>query len=173
MFDARIPVPKIKGRITVEFGLQLERFRQRMVVNNFSEHTILSYVAAIKRLHQYYNCPLETLQEDHLIGFICNLKENQGLSISSMRIAVGAIKYFYRHILDQEAHIGKIPYPKKEEHLNTTLTGSEVKRLLDLTYNLKDRLILKILYSAGLRRRLFIPYRAKSKLELCYLLVYY
>jgi len=36
--------------------------------------------------------------------------------------------------------------------LNAFLTGSEIKRLFDLTYNLKDRLILKIVYSAGLRR---------------------
>jgi len=113
MFDERIPVPKLKVRTTVEFGFQIEKFRQRMVVNNFSEHTILGYVAAIKRLHQYYNCPLESLQDENLIGFVCSLKEDHGLSISSMRIAVGAIKYFYKHILDTEAHICNIPYPKK------------------------------------------------------------
>jgi site-specific recombinase XerD len=152
MSDERMVVSKIKSKNTLEFGHQIEKFRQRMVVNNFSEHTILSYIAAIKRLHEYYNRPLESLQEDNLVDFVCNLKENYGLSVSSMRIAVGAIKYFYRHILNLEALIGKIPYPKIEQHINTILTGSEVKRLLDLTLNLKHRLILKILYSAGLRR---------------------
>ena len=80
------------------------------------------------------------------------LKKIMACRFQALRIAVGAIKYFYKHILDEEAHIGNIPYPRKEEHLNAFLTGSEVKRLLDLTYNLKDRLILKIVYSAGLRR---------------------
>jgi site-specific recombinase XerD len=155
-------VPKITSSNPLEFELQIERFRQRMVINNFSEHTILSYTAAIKRLLEYYKRPLESLQEDHLIGFVCHLKEDYGLSVSSMRIAVGAIKYFYRNILNKETLIGKIPYPKKEYHINTILTGNEVKRLFDLTDNLKDRLILKILYSSGLRRSELINLRPED-----------
>jgi len=147
-----VVVHKIESITTLDFGLQLEKFRQRMVVNNFSVHTISSYIAAIKRLQEHYNRPLESLQEDNLVGFVCNLKENYGLSVSSMRIAIGAIKYFYRHILQKETLIDKIPFPKKEQRISTILTGSEVKRLLDLTIDLKHRLILKILYSAGLRR---------------------
>ncbi len=101
MFDKPLVESTLKGITTVEFDIQLEKFRQRMVVNNFSDHTIRAYIAAIKRLHKYYNQPEESLKEDDLVGFVCNLKENYGLSISSMRIAVGAIKYFYRHILDK------------------------------------------------------------------------
>jgi site-specific recombinase XerD len=123
-----------------------------MVVNHFSQRTIISYSTALKRLYQYYNLPLESLCDDKLVGFVCSLKEEHGLSAASMRIAVGAIKYFYRFILHQETLIAKIPYPKKELHIKVILSGAEVKRLLDLTVNLKHRLILKIFYSAGLRR---------------------
>jgi len=162
MFDERIPVPEFKGRITAELGLQLEKYRQRLVVNNYSEHTIVGYVRAIKRLNGYYNRSLESLKEDELVGFVCSLKEHYKLSVSSMRIAVGAIKYFYRNVIDQDALIGKMPFPKKEYRINTILTGSEVKRLFDLTYNLKDRLILKIIYSAGLRRSEVINLRPED-----------
>jgi integrase len=76
-----------------------------------------------------------------------------------MRIAVGAIKYFFCNIIDRPALVGKIPYPKKEKHIKVILSGKEVKTLLDLTLNLKHRLIFKIIYSAGLRRGELIALR--------------
>ncbi len=125
-------------------------FRQRMVVNHFSPRTIRSYSAAVKRLYAFHDTPLASLSDDKLVSFICSLKEDNELSAASMRIAVGAIKYFYRHILDRAALVEKIPYPKKEKHIKVILAGKEVKQLLDLTQNLKHRLILKVLYSTGL-----------------------
>lgn len=133
-----------------------------MVVNHFSISTIKGYLAAIKRLYEYFNLPFSDLVDDQLVSFICSLKEEKGLSSASMRIAVGAIKYFYRHVLDRSALVGKIPYPKKELHIKVILSGSEVKRLLDLTLNLKHRLILKVLYSAGLRRSEILSLRMED-----------
>jgi len=130
-----------------------------MVVNNFSNRTIVSYVAAIKRLFEYQGQSLSVLADDQLVSFVCHLKEAKGLSAASMRIAVGAIKYFYRNILGRQALVEKIPYPKKEEHIKVIFSGKEVKALLDQTLNLKHRLIFKILYSAGLRRSEIISLR--------------
>lgn len=133
-----------------------------MVVNHFSISTIKGYLAAIKRLYGYFNLSLNDLVDDQLVSFICSLKEEKGLSSASMRIAVGAIKYFYRHVLDRSALVSKIPYPKKEHHIKVILSGREVKRLLDLTLNLKHRLILKVLYSAGLRRSEILSLRMED-----------
>ena len=56
-----------------------------MVVNNFSIRTIVSYVAAIKRLYEYLGQPLGGLADDQLVSFVCHLKEAKGLSAASMR----------------------------------------------------------------------------------------
>ena len=123
-----------------------------MVVNHFSVSTIKSYMAAIKRLHAFYELPPEQLREDQLVAFVCHIKEGLNLSPESMRIAVSAIKYFYRHILGMSALSEKIPYPKTEKHIRTILSGAETKALFDKTINLKHRLLLKLTYSSGLRR---------------------
>lgn len=123
-----------------------------MVVNNFTASTINGYSAAIKRLHNFHHLPADQIREDQLIAFICHLHTDMNLSPATMRIAVGAIKYFYRHIIKREALVDKIPYPKKEKHIRTILTGAELKLLFELTTNLKHRLLLKIAYCGGLRR---------------------
>lgn len=123
-----------------------------MVVNNFSQSTIKGYTAAIKRLHNFHQLPTEQITEYQLVAFICHLKVDLNLSAASMRIAVGGIKYFYTHIINRKALTEKIPYPKKEKHIRTILTGAELRLLFEKTTNLKHRLILKIAYSGGLRR---------------------
>lgn len=123
-----------------------------MVVNHFSVSTIKGYMAAIKRLQAFHGFPPEQLTEDQLVAFVCHIKEGLNLSSVSMRIAVSAIKYFYRHILGMTALAGKVPYPKQEKQIRTILTGAETKALFEKTTNIKHRLLLKLTYSSGLRR---------------------
>jgi len=123
-----------------------------MVVNHFSVNTIKGYMAAIKRLHAFYSLAPEQITDDQLIAFICHIKEGLNLSLVSMRIAVCAIKYFYRHILGMTALAEKVPYPKQEKKIRTILTGAETKALFEKTNNIKHRLLLKLTYSSGLRR---------------------
>lgn len=123
-----------------------------MVANNFSVNTIKGYKPAIKRLHAFYKLPMEQLTEHQLVAFICHIKEGLNLSSVSMRIAVSAIKYFYRHILGMVALAGKVPYPKQEKHIRTILSGAETRALFEKTANIKHRLLLKLTYSSGLRR---------------------
>jgi integrase/recombinase XerD len=123
-----------------------------MVVNHFSVSTIKGYMAAIKRLQAFYSLPLEQLAEDQLVAFVCHIKEGLNLSPESMRAAVSAIKYFYRHILGMATLSQKVPYPKKEKYIRTILSGAETRSLFEKTTNIKHRLLLKLTYSAGLRR---------------------
>jgi len=123
-----------------------------MVVNNFSSSTIKGYIAAIRRLYNHYKIFPEKITEDQLVAFVCYLKEDLQLSASTMRIAVSAIKYFYINIIKRLALVENIPYPKKEKHIRAILTGKQLKALFDNTENLKHRLMLKLTYSAGLRR---------------------
>lgn len=123
-----------------------------MVVNNFSPSTINGYTAAILRLYNHYKILPEKITEDQLVAFVCYLKEDLQRSASTMRIAVSAIKYFYKNILKKHALVDKIPYPKKEKYIRTILTGKQIKALFDNTENIKHRLMLKLAYSAGLRR---------------------
>ncbi len=123
-----------------------------MVVQNFTISTIRGYIAAILRLQKHYSIPPEQIEESQLVNFICHLKKNLGLSRATMRISVAAIKYFYRNILNKTALVEKIPYPKKEKHIPVILGGNEIRLLLNNCQNLKHRVLLKLIYSAGLRR---------------------
>ena len=50
---------KIWKKDVFAFETQLEQFKQRMVVNNFTASTINGYAAAIKHLHNFHHLPTD------------------------------------------------------------------------------------------------------------------
>ena len=62
-----------------------------------------------------------------------------------------SVKSFYELTVGMPNKIDKIPYPKKEKKLPIVLSQNEVQKMFDACQNLKHRVILALLYSAGLR----------------------
>jgi site-specific recombinase XerD len=111
------------------------------------------------KLAEYFNAAPQDLTTDDIYAFLVFLKEERGLSRSTMRIAVSGIRYFYQHILKRSSIIEDVPYPKQEKYLPEILSGKEVKRLFVLTDNIKHKALLMLAYSAGLRRNEIIGLR--------------
>jgi len=126
--------------------------RQRMVVENLSERTIISYQNGPKQLIRYWNLPPEQIDSDQILTYLVHLKEEKKQSRNTMRIAVNGIRYLYKHFLGRPEICDEIPYPKAERYIPQVFTGAELKRLFNNVTNLKHRTLLKLIYSAGLRR---------------------
>jgi site-specific recombinase XerD len=116
----------------------------------------------MRQLLAFYTLHPEQLTQDQLVAYVCHIKEDRNLSSSSMRIAISSIKYFYRNVIGRPSLVENIPYPKKEKHIRTILTGAEMLRLFKNTENIKHRLLLKLVYSAGLRRSEVVKVRPED-----------
>ena len=69
---------------------------------------------------------------------------------STMRVYYFALKFYFENVLG-ERFDDKIPYVKKDKKLPIVLNKDEIHRMIDVTYNLKHKLVLMFLYYAGLR----------------------
>jgi len=145
---------KIKKQSSWEQALapDFEKMRHRMVIQNLSARTIRSYMHYPLKLAEYFDAVPQDLTTDEIYAFLVYLKEERGLSRSTIHIAVSGIRYFYQHILKRSSIIVDVPYPKQEKYLPEILSGKEVKRLFVLTDNIKHKALLMLAYSAGLRR---------------------
>lgn len=76
---------------------------------------------------------------------------NYSSSRSAMAQARSAIKAFYETVYKQKDKVAYIPYPKQEERISDTPTHSQMMSVIDLTKNVKHKLILMILYGTGMR----------------------
>ncbi|MCU0679193.1 MAG: site-specific integrase [Planctomycetes bacterium] len=126
------------------------RLEQEMRIRNFSRKTIQAYLYYNKELLRFanYKSPLEITGED-IKGYLDFLISNNK-SRSTIDVAINAIKFYYGSILERKI-IYKIIRPKKEKSLPVILSKAEVKSMIAATGNLKHRLMLMVLYTAGLR----------------------
>lgn len=151
---------KDKGLIRAEFRQHLtpekedalEKFRRYLIGHRYSQSAISSYTHMVGNFLGFVKDKKiqEIVLEDlHRYNYevIVKLK----YSISYQRQFTGALKMFFEKINSSKIEVEDLMRPKKEESLPTVLSVEQVKKILEVTYNIKHKTILSILYSSGLR----------------------
>ena len=128
------------------------QFISRMELHGLSENTQRSYVTSVKGLAAYYRKSPETLTDEQIRGYFRYLIEERKLAKSSCRRCLTGLLFFYRHVCQREVNdrFG-LPTWRGEKKLPIVLSIEEVTRLLSCVKNLKHRVLLKTIYSGGLR----------------------
>ena len=129
----------------------VERMLMDMTLQNLSPKTIKAYSWHTKKFCEYFSKSPEELGEDDIRHYLYHLKAVEKCSSSHMAQAFSAIKYLYRNLLKMPVPLSSLRGPKKERRLPVVLSRAEVKRLIDSVKNDKHQLILKTIYSGGLR----------------------
>ncbi len=129
-----------------------EQFIDRMNLYGFSEHTIKGYLTGVKGLARFYRESPDQLTDEQVRSYFRYLLTERKLAWSSCKQYLSGITYFYKHICNREVddRFGLPPQPRGSR-LPVVLSMEEVVRLLSCVENLKHRVLLKTMYSAGLR----------------------
>jgi len=136
----------------------LTRLKERCILRGFSNQTIKSYVYNIKRFLDFIDkCRLNLSNEGVKLYLL-----SQNLSTNSMRLQYASISFFFREILNKPFSFEEIPIKKKEKQLPKVISKEKIKEMIDSTENLKHKLIIKLLYSSGLRLQELIDLKRKN-----------
>jgi len=130
-------------------ALRQQMIRQ-MDLKNLSAHTRRAYLGAVTNLANHYQQSPETISAEMIEDYLLYLKNEKGQAPVSCCLALTGLRFFYKHILDQQVSIG-FRLPKKPRRLPTVLTKEQVNKIIHAPGNLKHRLILMTTYAAGLR----------------------
>lgn len=127
----------------------LKNLKQELEIRNFSKSTVKSYTNSVTRFLSYYNerkMTLGGLNENSVKEYVQQeIKNKEPASISH---SIFAIQFFFEKVLGKKIYI---PRPKRNKKIPEILTKEEVKKMIEVTSNIKHRLILKVLYGCGLR----------------------
>lgn len=129
-----------------------KKLNDHMEFHGLAHHTKRGYIAAMRGLAGYYNLSPDKLTDDQVRAYFRHLLLERKLAWTSCKNYLSGITYFYRHICGREVddRFGLPPRPRSRK-LPAVLSMEEVRRLLSNIDNLKHRVILKTIYSAGLR----------------------
>lgn len=125
----------------------IEKFEFEMRLLNYCETTIVCYSNVLKLFIENFGIEFNNITIDQIKAY---LKNSSSQALLKQRI--GAMKLFYRLVLNNELFFSNIYYPRSENHIPVILSVDEVRRLFETCSNPKHKAILYLFYSTGMRR---------------------
>jgi len=133
------------------FDLVFKKLDQQVELKGQSRSTLHNYIRRIALISLHFNRLPESIEEDELNEFLVALaRDPRSPSRSSFKHMVYGLRYYYR-LLGMNKNAIALPSLKKDTKLPIILNRPELKELFAAPQLLKHRIVLTLIYSAGLR----------------------
>lgn len=138
-----ITTPQQEAILQVSELMTLNRYRYRTIKTY--RHALIHLFASFKYLHP------EQVEPQHVKSYILDLIQRKHIGVTRQNQIINAYKFYAEKILKHPKAFIDIPRPRRSRRLPGVLSTSEVIKIIQATNNLKHKVILLLIYSAGLR----------------------
>ena len=125
----------------------LQELKNVCILKGFSKETIKTYSYNVSKFLEFISKSRLNLDKESVRSYLLILN----LSVNSMRLKYSSISFFFREVLKKPYTFEEVPIKKKEKQLPKVLSKEKIRNLIGATENIKHKLIVKLLYSSGLR----------------------
>lgn len=133
------------------FELVVKKLEQQVTLRGQSQSTLNNYIRRIAQFVLHFNKLPEFIEEEEINEYLAALaRDPKSPSRSSFKHMVYGLRYYYR-LLGMNKRAIALPSLKKDTKLPVILNRSELKELFSVPQLLKQRIVLTLIYSAGLR----------------------
>lgn len=134
-----------------EFALVVTKLGHQVELRGQSQSTLNNYIRRIALFVLHLNRLPEQISEDEINEYLVALaRDPKSPSRSSFKHMVYGLRYYYR-LLGMNKKAIALPSLKGETKLPVILNREELKELFAAPSLLKQRIVLTLIYSAGLR----------------------
>lgn len=135
------------------FAEAIAQVEQKIILNEGSKSTIKNYSRKIAQVCLSLGCLPEQATDAQINSWLCDrIKSDKHPSLSDFKHSVYGLRYYFR-MMDIPDRALKLPPIKKSKQLPVVLNHEECKLLIKSPDLLKHRMVLALIYSAGLRSR--------------------
>lgn len=134
-----------------EFKQAVKRIESQVTLRGQSKSTLNNYIRRIALFVLRFNQLPEHIPQDEINEYLVALaRDPKSPSRSSFKHMVYGLRYYYR-LLGMNKNAIALPSLKKDSKLPVILNQQELKELFAAPSLLKQRILLTLIYSAGLR----------------------
>ena len=127
-----------------------DALEKELKIRNFSQRTITAYLYYNRDLVTYCRKDPTMIAEADIKDYLWYLLDQRHVAAATARLAMNAIKFYYRTVKKRRFYFN-FGLPRGAKRLPVVLSKTEVAALLGAVTNVKHRLLLSLMYSAGLR----------------------
>jgi len=134
-----------------EFEKVEKKLEQQVILKGQSESTLKNYIRRIALFVIHFEKLPEQIEDDEINEYLAALaRDPKSPSRSSFKHMVYGLRYYYR-LLGMNKRAIALPSLKKDTKLPVILNRKELRELFSTPKLLKQRIVLSLIYSAGLR----------------------
>jgi site-specific recombinase XerD len=134
-----------------EFEKVVRKLEQQVTLRGQSNSTLQNYIRRIALFVIHFGRLPEQIDSEEINEYLASLaRDPRSPSRSSFKHMVYGLRYYYR-LLGMNKQAIALPSLKKEAKLPVILNQQELKELFAVPTLLKQRIVLALIYSAGLR----------------------
>ena len=125
---------------------------ETLQLKKYSENTIKTYRNEFAQLLQLlkHKCVNE-LDAEKIRSYFLYCTNTLKMSENTLHIRMNAVKFYFEQVLKREKIFTNIPRPKKASILPKVINAKDIKKMFEVTTNLKHNTMLKLCYDMGLR----------------------
>ena len=128
-----------------------EKMIREMELRNLSKNTQKSYLQAVYGLAKHYKQSPDKMTKEMIEDYLLYLKKEKGQALTTIGSAITGLRFFYSHVLGDQQLSPSLSFSKTPKKLPTVLSQEEIWSIINAPDNMKHRLMLMTVYSAGLR----------------------
>jgi site-specific recombinase XerD len=102
-------------------------------------------------MERHFKKPPDLLEDGDVKAYLLYIVRDKKVSQSTLKITYSALRFLFETTLNKGWVMDRIPYPKTTKTLPIVLERDEVQSIFEATPSLKQRAMLMVTYSAGLR----------------------
>ena len=134
----------------------------QMSLQNLAFATRQSYIRGIRSVILHYQRLPENCTVDELKAYLVEVRDKQELSSTTVNLRVCSLKYYFRHVVHRLDLVVKIPNPRLQKYDVEILNMEELKHLESCCRDMRQLLIIRILYDTGIRVRELVRLRVSD-----------
>ena len=123
--------------------LQLKAYSPSTIKTYRNEFAQLLYILKTKNVDE--------LDAEKLRSYFLYCINTLKLSENTIHSRLNAVKFYFEQVLHREKFFFEIPRPKKPSILPKVINARDIKKIFEVTINLKHNTMLKLCYGMGLR----------------------
>jgi integrase/recombinase XerD len=133
------------------FELVYKKLGQQVALRGQSQSTLDNYIKSISRVSLHFSRLPDQISDDEINEYLCALAlDPKAPSRSSFKHAVYGLRYYFR-LIGQNKRAIDLPSLKGDTRLPIIFNRAELRELFKAPTLLKHRIVLTLVYSAGLR----------------------
>jgi integrase/recombinase XerD len=145
-------ISRVNAYDTINYRVCPAEYSQKLIELRYSPKTLKLYTSMFEEFINYYrNSEIDRITEPEVIQFLRYLVMERKVSTTYQNQAINAVKFYYEKVLGGQRKFYFVDRPRTEKTLPEILSGAEVSAIIRCIDNLKQKTVIMLIYSAGLR----------------------